>query len=89
MGIAYNPTSRSWSIVPERTDYKTDYKTDNDTSRKTDYVTNSPYQTYGTYWNGSSWVTGWHTTTDYGAVQKEPYLPTYLRTESRTDYRTY
>jgi len=84
MGIAYNPTSRSWSIVPERTDYKTDYLTNYDTSRKTDHPINNLYRTYV---NGQ-----WTTTTDYGAVSFQPYLPTNLptnlRTDLKTDYRT-
>lgn len=80
MGIAYNPTTRSWSITPEKTDYKTDYETNYDTSRKEDYPTDLPYQTY---LNGQ-----WTTTTDYGQVQKEPFLPTNLRTDYPTNLRT-
>jgi hypothetical protein len=45
MGIAYNPATQSWSVVPEKTDYRTDYKTDYETTRKTDYVTNLPTNT--------------------------------------------
>jgi len=80
MGIAYNPATRSWSVTPEKTDYRTDYKTDNDTSRKEDHSTNLPYQTY---LNGQ-----WTTTTNYGQVNKEPFLKTNLRTDYPTNLRT-
>jgi len=88
MGIAYNPTTRSWNVTNEKADYRTDFPTNNDTSRETNYPTNNAYHTYGTYWNGSAWVTGWHTTTDLGAVSFQPYLPTNLPTNLATDLRT-
>ena len=90
MGIAYNPSTLSWSVTNERTDYRTNYETNNDTSRRTDYPTNNAYHTYGTYWdpNSRKWVTGWHTTTDYGSVGFMPYLPTNLPTDLPTNLRT-
>jgi hypothetical protein len=39
MGISYDPPSRKWNVVYEKTDYRTDYPTDAPTNLKTDYPT--------------------------------------------------
>ena len=84
MGIAYNPTTRSWQVTNERTNYKTDYATNNDTSRPTNYPTNNAYHTF----SGGRWTT----TTNYGSISFQPYLatnlPTNLQTDLPTDLRT-
>lgn len=40
MAISYNPGTKKWNVIYEKTDYKTDYRTDYPTNLKTDYPTN-------------------------------------------------
>jgi hypothetical protein len=40
MSLTYNAATRSWSVVPEKTDYVTTNRTDYPTDLKTDYETN-------------------------------------------------
>ena len=83
MGIRYDASTRQWVVTNERTDYPTNYQTDYQTNRPTNNPTNlrtdNPYQT---------WNNGWTTTTNWGSVRPQPYLPTNLPTDLPTDLRT-
>jgi len=73
MGIYYDPQTLSWSVTPERTDYKTDYRVDYDTSRRTDYPTNLRTD---------------YPIRDYLPTNLRFDYPVNLRTDYKTDYNT-
>lgn len=73
MGIYYDPQTLSWSVTPERTNYKTDYRVDYDTSRKTDYPTDLRTD---------------YPIRDYLPTNLRFDYPVNLRTNYKTDYNT-
>jgi hypothetical protein len=77
MGISYDPPSRKWNVVYEKTDYKTDYPANEPTNLKTDY----PEQKYVS-------STKWVTKTTYSQVYVPPTSPGGIgsyRTEPKTE----
>jgi hypothetical protein len=76
MGISYDPPSRKWNVVYEKTDYKTDYPANEPTNLKTDYSEQK-------YVSSTKWVTK----TTYSQVYVPPTSPGGIgsyRTEPKT-----
>jgi hypothetical protein len=98
MGISYDPPSKKWNVVYEKTDYKVDNPTDAPTGLKTDYPTTQSVPKQESYtvkvpYTTSSQepytATGWENKTDSnGRTYSAKKEYTDYRMVSKTEYRT-